>query len=153
MKLVRVLLAEDYPDLRRDYVKQIRQLRYVSDTRFMVSPVSSGNSLYQKIRKSRFNIIVSDTDLPSGIPDLKFWNGDQVCRRALDEGLIDKDVLILAMSYEEDNQQYWSGVVNHCCFYNKANLTEGRLGQKVLQAWNNFNQIKGWKEKMPIITY
>lgn len=147
MEIVRVVLAEDYSDLGRDYAGQIRQLRYVSTTRFIVSPVCDGNGLYQRIKKGRVDVIVSDTDLPSGVSGLEFWNGDQVCKRALEEGLIDNEVLIIALSYEEENQQYWSGVANHGCFYNKANLTGGRLGEKVLQAWKN-HQNPNWRIKM-----
>jgi CheY-like chemotaxis protein len=134
----RLLLAEDYGYLRRDYTKQLRRVG------FRVSSVKDGLEFYEVIRKRRFELIVSDSDLPS-------LNGDEVCSLALKEGLVGIDVLIIGMSDCEDRQKYWRTIANVGCFYNKANLTEGRLGKKVLNAWNLFNQSSSWRYKLPAL--
>jgi CheY-like chemotaxis protein len=136
MEKPRLLLAEDYGYLRRDYAGQLRRVG------FRVSCVKDGLEFSEVIRKRRFDLIVSDSDLPS-------LNGDEVCSLALKEGLVGIDVLIIGMSDCEDRQKYWRGVVNVGCFYNKANLTDGRMGEKVLNCWNNFLSGGLWREKMP----
>lgn len=136
MDLPRLLLAEDQENLRNNYTYELTRVG------FMVSSVIDGLEFYELLNKEKFNLIVSDTDLP-------FISGDEVCKKALELNILEEDVLIIAMSEEKDNQQYWRGIVNHCCFYNKANLTEGRIGERVLQCWNNFKSGGLWKEKMP----
>jgi CheY-like chemotaxis protein len=132
----RLLLAEDYEDLSKEYFK------YLKKAGFDVTLVEDGFDFYSRLKKERFDLIVSDTDLPGAC-------GDEVCKRALEEGLIDENVLILGMSDCKDNQLYWQGIANIGCFYDKVNISEGRIEEKVKQAWRNFNSGGLWREKMP----
>ena len=132
----RLILAEDYGFLRRDYVRNLRRVG------FRVTSVSEGRTFYETLKARKFDLIVSDSDMP-------FICGDGVCRQALEEGVIDESVLIIGMSDTEENQRHWRGIANLGCFYNKANLTEGRMGEKVLNCWRLFQSGGAWRAKMP----
>lgn len=132
-----LILAEDYRCLRKEYVKNLVRVG------FSVASVKNGREFYDLLHRKKFDLIVSDSDLP-------YIHGDEVCRIALEEKVVSEDVLIVGMSDCEDRQKYWRGIANIGCFYNKANLSEGRIGEKVLQAWRLFNQGGFWRAKMPL---
>jgi len=135
----RVLLADDLDDIREAYKISLEKVG------FNVVAVDDGYNLYTALKTNRFNVILSDSDMP-------FMDGHEACRKAIcDKILDDKETLIIGMSEVSDNQKYWRGLAHVGCFYDKDYFHPERIGEKIAQCLRNFRSGGLWKEKMPIL--
>ena len=96
-----ILLAEDNDELYNRFIMLLNGKGCV------VIASKTGEGLYRQVKaySDRLEelIVVSDTDLPD-------TNGDQVCRRLLEQDPMYKKLLIFGMSDNPDNERYWEGV-------------------------------------------
>jgi hypothetical protein len=140
----KILLIEDKIELIDAYEKDL------ISSRFEVVPVFEGRRVLDRLRKygaNYFDAIVSDSDLD----DCQF--GHEIIRNAVGNRMVNFDrTIIFGMSDDEENQQYWRGLCNIGCFYDKIRLTNGRLGPIVSQCLRNFRSGGLWTERMPKIS-
>jgi len=136
----RVLLAEDLVDLREAYNQSLEKAG------FNVTAVEDGDELYSALKKNRFEVILSDSDMP-------LMNGHEACRKAISDKILnDRETLIIGMSGDSDNQKYWRGLAHIGCFYDKDYFFPEKIGKIVSQALRNFRQGGLWQEIMPVFT-
>lgn len=139
-----ILLADDETSLVERYDFSLRS------EGFKVIHVCDGTGILSSLRKygrNYFDVILSDTEMI----DL---DGPEAVKKALDDFLLDDSrTLIMGMSGDSNNQEYWRGIVHHCSFLDKdyIPLEQGvsLIGKKVKQALVNFRSGGLWKEKMP----
>ncbi len=137
--LERILLAEDFIDYQEAYMDSLIK------ERFQVTLAKDGWELYTTLKRDKFDAIVSDSDLP-------MLNGYESCKRAIKNGILDdKNTLIIGMSWDPENQEYWRGLANIGCFYNKNRFKKEELGRIVKQCLTNYKSGGLWHEKMPKI--
>ncbi len=139
----RILLVEDDIDLLRGYEQDLKTYN------FEVVSVMDGEEVIIELKKygsAYFQAIVSDSELVE-------LDGHAAVRRALEYQLLDLDkTLVFGMSDEESNQQYWRGIANYGCFYNKGRISDNRLGSVVFQCLRNFRSGGLWRERMPVFS-
>lgn len=139
MKQPKVLLAEDDNYLRRNYRFSLENVGFV------VTEISDGKYLEGALEKEKFEVVLSDSEMEE-------TDGYEACTEAMKKGLLDSSVLIIGMSLNPQNQDYWRGIANMGCFYDKRHLQGNRIGEAVSQSLRNFNQGGLWKEKMPSLS-
>jgi len=135
----RVLLVEDNKSLREVYQVSLR------DYGFDVHAIFSERELEEILKKEKFNIVLSDTDLD------KYGGGPEAVKRSLDQGHLGEDVLIIGMSDDSDNQVFWRGLSHIGCFYDKDYFEAIKIGEIVMNCWNNFKNYNCWRRRMPEI--
>ena len=138
----RVLLAENEIDLLEAYKLNLLK------SNFEVIDVFDGSMILDELKrydKNYFKVIISDTDMIS-------MDGPESIRIALEENLLDLNkTLVIGISDCSDNQEYWRGLANFACFYDKCRINSDRLGAIVSQCLRNFRQGGLWRERMPMI--
>ena len=136
-KKPKLLLAEDYDDLREIYKQGLEAIG------FEVSAVDDGDKLYELLKKKKFDVVLSDTDMPN-------LSGVMACRKAIEDKILDENTLVIGMSDDPDYQQYWRGIANLGCFYHKSNLNSREdVGNKIMRDYKNFKfGPAGWRMKM-----
>jgi CheY-like chemotaxis protein len=140
----RLLLAEDYTDLRLEYRDALEK------SGFEVSSVKDGGLVIAELKlrgADYFDVLLSDTDMP-------VMNGPEAVWTALKNNFLDNNrTLIVGMSDSSDNQEYWRGLAHFSCFYDKSRISEKRIGRVVRQCLNNFRNGGLWREVMPEFSY
>ncbi len=139
----RVLLIEDEQRIGRKYKKSLRA------NKFRVIKISDGTELskvLKKYGKDYFDVILSDTEL-------RDLDGPRAISSALEEKILEPTrTLIMGMSSEIKNQEYWRGIANIGAFYQKTESYEERIGEITLQCLRNFLMGGIWKERIPRLT-
>jgi DNA-binding response OmpR family regulator len=135
----KILLAEDCEEYLEPYTQSLKQ------SGFVVTSVQDGLEIRKALSKIEFDVILSDSNLP-------FLDGHTACRRAIMEGKLNpKKTLIIGMSEDSDNQQYWRGLAHLACFYDKGYFPKEKIGEKIRQDLKNFRSGGLWKERMPLL--
>ena len=137
MGMIRVVLMEDDEDLLRAYAESI----WIAG--FSCRAIEDGCYLEEVLGEKRFDIVLSDTDMPR-------LGGPGAVEKAIERGLLDNSQLVIGMSDNSTNGEYWRGLANLGCFYDKNYFhDDDEIGEIVRQCWRNFQN--GWIEKIPKI--
>ncbi len=139
----RVLFAEDNGQYIESYKASLEKAG------FEVTHVCDGQYIEKELiirEKDYFDVILSDTEMD-------FINGPEAVRGALEKGLLDDSrTLIIGISSDSDNQQYWRELAHHSCFYDKDYFPHEAIGGKIKQCLKNFRSGGMWTFKMPKIS-
>ncbi len=118
-----LLIMEDDDKLRAAYQNQLEA------SGFRVTALDDGSKLESCLQESSFSVILSDTDMCE-------LDGHVAVDRALKRKLIAPEVMIVGMSELSRNQDYWRGIANFDCFYEKD--TSQNIGEFVRRRYNAF---------------
>lgn len=136
---VRVVLLEDQSSLRREYTRSLIK------NGFEIYILPDGYFLKRFLQNHEVEIILSDTEMDK-------IDGPNAVRSALENSLVNDDVLIIGMSDDEDNKDRWRGIAHYDCFFNKDYFPYNKIGEKVRNAYNAFKgPCKGWRMRMPVV--
>ena len=138
MVMPKLVLIEDQKNLRREYVPSLIEVG------FEVFYLSRGDFLERFLEDHDVDVILSDTDQEY------YGEGPDNVEKVLGKGLIGEDVLVIGMSDDSDNKQYWRGLAHVDCFYDKDYFHEDEIGEIAMQCFRNFHSdCKAWRYRMP----
>jgi len=125
-----VLVAEDDDYLRKIFIQQLEEKG------FSTLVATEGRELYEKAKSFprenlEYLVIVSDTDMPCG-------DGDVMCRQLLQEEMF-KKVIILGMSGDSHNEEYWEniGVWQTFIYKGEAISEQSSFADKIINRINS----------------
>lgn len=129
-----IILAEDDKNLRFEFKHQLRSKG------FKVIEATNGLELYsyaKGLKDLSSLIIISDTDMPE-------MQGDEACEQLLKDFPEYKRKIIIGMSDNPNNEEYWEniGIWNSFIFKGRdidKMLSESNLAKRVISTLNHIN--------------
>lgn len=135
---VHVVLIEDQDELREKYAD------ILWNHGFRVRSIRDGCYLEKVLRNDFFDIVLSDTEMEK-------MDGPEAVKMAIEKVLLDDNkTLIIGMSDDPVNEEYWRGIAHIGCFYKKQDFDCISIGRIVKNCWEAYiSDCKAWKMKIP----
>jgi len=136
MRKPKLLLVEDNEIIRQEYAGSLTRAG------FGVMSICDGRLMEDALVLNGFDVVLCDTGM-------EYLDGPEACARAKGKGLLPDEILLIGMSDDSDNQQYWRGLAHFGGFYDKD--YPGDIGEMVMAHYMNFSKPSSpaWRERMP----
>lgn len=136
MEKPKIALVDDDEDLRAEYKASLEKAG------FEVADFDSAVKLGRALSGLEIDVILCDTDMPDG-------SGDIVCGELYRKGIIKESVLLLGMSDNAKNEDFWKGIVHYAGFFDKSRVRD--MGGEVRAHYFNFrdSDCPIWRMRMP----